>query len=648
MFKNLLSHAKKIDKNKTIAICLLILFSLISPQANTAEFPNYTSIKNINFPLLNTNSNSMPRRLIVTVTSSEKEALLSKFQAKTGERLTMIRKLQLPNRFLYGFKQGKTKTELMGSMTALKSMPGVYSVEEDIILRHAFTPDDTRYNEQWSLHEATGGIQANTAWDQSTGSNTVVAVLDTGYTNHQDLVKNILQGFDFISDSFIANDGGGRDSDAHDPGDWLEPWDCGFFNPSSFVPSSWHGTHVSGSIAAETHNSIGISGVAYNTRIVPVRVLGKCGGYLSDIADAIVWASGGQVSGVPSNLNPAHVISMSLGASGSCSSTFQTAINQAIANGSSVIAAAGNSQQNASNHQPSNCNGVISVASSDRQGNLAYYSNYGNVTLAAPGGSMLGSTSGGILSTLNTGSRSPEQDTYTFYQGTSMAAPHVAGTAALIYQLAPNTTPAELTQILTSTARTPPGNCSGCGAGIINATAAIASLLNMNQTPVADFDFTTTELTAYFTDTSSDFDGSITSWEWAFGDEGLSTDQNPQYTFSTDGDYQVTLTATDDSGASNTKTKTVSVISETEISSNINLSHQWARLSSRGRLRVRLLWSDAMGSRVDIYLNGENVERTRNDGQHTNRESGVTGSTFTYQLCEKDSIVCSNEHTVEF
>src|SRR5690606_7514122 len=135
-----------------------------------------------------------------------------------------------------------------------------------------------------------------------------------------------------------------------------EAGECGGGYPPQDSGSSWHGTHVAGTIAAVTNNGIGVAGVAYNAKVVPVRVLGKCGGLTSDIADAIVWASGGSVTGVPSNPYPADVINMSLGGGGSCSSTTQAAINTARSNGTVVVVAAGNENTNASNSNPANCN----------------------------------------------------------------------------------------------------------------------------------------------------------------------------------------------------------------------------------------------------------------------------------------------------
>ena len=351
------------------------------------------------------------------------------------------------------------------------SDPNVEYAEPDRILRHTMTPNDPRYNEQWHYFEATGGINAPPAWDKSTGTGVVVAVIDTGYRPHADLAGAFLQGYDFISDTFVSNDGNLRDTDASDPGDWINPGECGPGDPTAFEASSWHGTHVSGTIAARTNNSLGVAGVAFNARIVPARVLGKCGGYTSDIADAIVWTSGGTVSGVPANANPARVLSISLGGGGACDSTTQNAINSARSRGASVIVAAGNENANAANSTPANCSGVVTVAAVGRNGGKASYSNFGaTVEVAAPGGS---GGANSVLSTLNAGSTSPGADSYALYNGTSMATPHVSGVVALMLSVKPTLTPDQVTSILQSTARAFPATCSQCGSGIVNANAAV-------------------------------------------------------------------------------------------------------------------------------------------------------------------------------
>ncbi|HYE87787.1 MAG TPA: S8 family serine peptidase, partial [Vicinamibacterales bacterium] len=265
-----------------------------------------------------------------------------------------------------------------------------------------------------------------------------------------------------------------------------DPSDTG--DAANGYPSSWHGTHVAGTVAAVTNNAKGVAGVAFNAKVVPVRVLGKQGGYTSDIADAIVWASGGSVTGVPANANPAEVINMSLGGQSTCSSTYQNAINTAVNNGTTVVVAAGNSNMDVANFTPASCNNVIAVAANDKEGNRASYSNYGaKIDVTAPGGETA-TTTKGVLSTLNSGTTSPSTESYAFYQGTSMAAPHVAGLVALMQSVAPSPkSPADIESLLKSTARALPGSCSGgCGAGIVDALAAVNAAKGVTPPPPSD------------------------------------------------------------------------------------------------------------------------------------------------------------------
>ncbi|WP_282262578.1 S8 family peptidase [Stenotrophomonas sp. PS02301] len=362
----------------------------------------------------------------------------------------------------------RAEAELL--MRRLAADPGVEYVEVDQLMQATLVPNDTRFSEQWGFGTSNASINVRPAWDKATGTGVVVAVIDTGITNHPDLNANILPGYDFISDAAMARDGGGRDNNPNDEGDWYAANECGAGIPAS--NSSWHGTHVAGTVAAVTNNSTGVAGTAFNAKVVPVRVLGKCGGYTSDIADAIVWASGGTVSGVPANANPAEVINMSLGGGGSCSTTYQTAINGAVSRGTTVVVAAGNSNSNVSSSVPANCANVIAVAATTSAGARASFSNYGTgIDISAPGQ--------GILSTLNSGTTVPGSAAYASYNGTSMAAPHVAGVVALIQSVAPTAlSPAAIESLLKSTARPLPGACSGgCGAGIVDADAAVTAAL---------------------------------------------------------------------------------------------------------------------------------------------------------------------------
>lgn len=344
--------------------------------------------------------------------------------------------------------------------------------EPDRLHKTLLVPNDVLYAQQWSLSDAVGGIRAPAAWDWATGVGIVVAVIDTGYRPHADLASKLLPGYDFITDLKLAGDGNAREADALDPGDAVS---AGFCAPGSAASnSSWHGTHVAGIVAAAAGNGVGVAGVAYGAKLLPLRALGRCGGYTSDIADAIAWAVGTAVNGLPLNPNPAQVINLSLGGAGPCGQTTQNAINTARAKGAVVVVAAGNDNGDAANSSPANCSGVIVVAATAKGGGKASYSNTGaSVTLAAPGGD----NGAGILSTLNAGSSAPGADSYAAYMGTSMATPVVAGVAALMMSVNHKLTPDQVAAMLKASARAFPAPCPKCGAGIVDANAAVALAL---------------------------------------------------------------------------------------------------------------------------------------------------------------------------
>jgi len=340
-------------------------------------------------------------------------------------------------------------------------------IEPDRKLYPLLVPNDPQYNGQWNLFEAAGGINAPAAWDVTTGSaSIVIGIVDTGYRPHVDFASRVLPGYDFISDQSVSNDGNGRDADASDPGDY----NCNGTGNNS----SWHGTHVTGIAAASSNNGVGIAGVNWLSKILPIRVLGRCGGFTSDIVDGMRWAAGIPVSGLPANPNPARVLNLSLGGDGGCDNASQSAVNDVIAVGTVVVVAAGNSNADVSTSSPANCSNVIAVGATTRSGARASYSNYGaGVTLSAPGS--------GILSTLNTGTTTPGSDTYVTYNGTSMATPHVAGVVSLMLSQNPALTPAQVKAKLQSSARAFPtgtgADCTTalCGAGIVDARAALAT-----------------------------------------------------------------------------------------------------------------------------------------------------------------------------
>ena len=370
-----------------------------------------------------------------------------------------------------------TPAQAQQYMNALSANSKVASVVPD--MRRYATVDhtsetikinDPKMNRMWSL-TGENGVSALEAWGTTRGKGVTVAVLDSGITAHPDLDANVLPGYDFIAESAFSNDGNGRDSDPTDAGNWTVDNQC--FTGSKASPSDWHGTHVAGTIAAIANNNEGIAGVAPEAKIVPVRVLGACGGFDSDITDGIIWAAGGSVRGVPANQNPAQVINMSIGSEGTCTTPYRQAIAQANTRGSIVVVAAGNNSFDASKSSPGNCEDVINVGATDKNGKRSYFSNYGSrVDVSAPGGDRR-YWGGGILSTLNAGKTAPGKADYAEYQGTSMAAPHVAGIVALMKAVDPKLTYAQAKKALQSTSQGVECDQSACGSGIVNAARAV-------------------------------------------------------------------------------------------------------------------------------------------------------------------------------
>ncbi|CAG9165617.1 hypothetical protein LMG23992_00547 [Cupriavidus laharis] len=349
---------------------------------------------------------------------------------------------------------------------------------------------------------AIGGANLPHAWDRSRGSTgSVVAVLDTGSRPHPDLAGKLLAGYDFISNTTISNDGDGRDSDATDAGDNVP---TGFLCPGSSTPTteatpnSWHGTRVASVLGAMTNNGLGIAGVDWNTRILPVRVSGRCGALLSDTVDGLRWAAGISVPNVPDNPNPARVVNISLGG-GTCTSIEQQAINDVVARSVSVVVAAGNNR--GALEAPADCSGVIAVTAHANDGENASYANVGSqVTISAPGGGCGNSkvlngactTALSFIRTLtNDGATSLGAYTISNSQGTSFAAPMVSGVVSLMLAVNPSLTPAQVTAALKSSARPHPSgtycttNPGVCGAGLLDADGALSVAANVSAAPPA-------------------------------------------------------------------------------------------------------------------------------------------------------------------
>jgi serine protease len=431
---------------------------------------------------------------------------MGRLKAVTGRTLGFVRSMSGKQNVLR-LPAALPLAQVQQIAAQLMTLPEVQYAVPDQRLFPVLSPNDPYYGlgDQWDMNDATGGINAPQAWDITTGSTgVVVADVDTGLVAHADLAGRMVSGaiatsgYDFISDVPTANDGDGRDADPSDPGDWVTQAEnndsSGPFYGCGWGDSSWHGTHTAGTIGAMGDNGMSVAGVNWVSKLLIVRVLGKCGGDMSDVVDGITWAVGGNVPGVPDNTaNKAKVINLSLGGQNTCEPPLQDAINYANTQGAVVVAAAGNYYPpiDASNFEPANCSGVIPVAATNRGGSLAFYSSYGSIVkISAPGGEMsYAGDPGGILSTMNTGTTtpvaSPEGDEYVYDQGTSMAAPHVTGVVSLMFSVNPTLTPEQVLSILQSTARPfPSGNsCFGtnlCGSGILDAGAAVVAARALN------------------------------------------------------------------------------------------------------------------------------------------------------------------------
>lgn len=382
-----------------------------------------------------------------------------------------------------GLPRALTAAEADALVAQLRAHPDVAHVEADRRARVQGTPSDPLFASQWNLNDAMGGIDAPAAWSVTTGDALApIAVLDTGILAHPDLAGRVVAGYDMVAAPVFAGDGDGRDPDPTDPGDFVTAAEAA--DPASPLHacatsnSTWHGTMVAGAIGAVANNGVGIAAVNWRSPLLNVRVMGKCGGALSDIADGIRWAAGLAVPGVPANPRPARVLNLSMSGQGACGPTLQSAVTEAIARGAVIVAAAGNDNVDVADRWPANCNGVIAVAATSKDGSRAFYSNFGErIALGAPGGGV-----GGSIQVLrNGGTTTADASAYVYglQIGTSLAAPHVSATVSLIQAVAPGLEPAEVQALVEATARSFPAVTSdactvaSCGAGIVNAAAAV-------------------------------------------------------------------------------------------------------------------------------------------------------------------------------
>lgn len=436
------------------------------------------------------------------------EEAVAELEAALGEEL-LFHGAMVNEAHLFRFLAPKKGEAVSLPLQRAKNLPAIDWIEADQrMAAQSFSNDPYFAPYQWNLKGEqegfAGGIEAARAWEISRGSaDTIVAVVDTGVSPHPEFAERLLPGYDFVSDLHRANDGDGLDSDASDPGDWHLEGEC---EGQPARDSSWHGTHVAGTIAARGDNGIGVAGVDWNTRILPVRVLGKCGGTDGDILNGMTWAAGLPVPGAPLNPHPAQVINLSLGGYGECSRSYQETINQILGQGVLVVVAAGNKGMDASHYAPANCAGVLTVVATDHKGEFASYTN-GDLTdagIAAPGGdiSWYGGSQYGVLSTVDEGATLAQEFGYSWHQGTSMAAPHVSGIASLMLSVNPNLAGAEIYSLVRLASKPfPAGNLcatySFCGIGLANAYRSVLSADALTSYRLV-YEFYNTDLNHYF------------------------------------------------------------------------------------------------------------------------------------------------------
>ncbi len=416
-------------------------------------------------------------------------AALAKFDVSNNNNIFNLSTAKTKSGFMDELKQRNfasyQKIKTLRRIKELNQRADVEYAEPNYIYKPSLVPDDEFYNLQWHYP----AINLPQAWDITTGDrvgggDVIVAVIDTGvFLDHPELagqsgqLGQLVPGYDFISDPANAADGDGIDNNPDDPGDGAQ-----------LSSSSWHGTHVAGTIAAASNNEKGIAGVAWNAKIMPLRALGTKGGSSFDVMQAVLYAAGLPNSSGTVPAQKADIINLSLGGGGS-SVAAQEAFTDARDEGVIIVAAAGNENTGQLSY-PASYDGVVSVSATDFENKLAPYSNFGTkIDVAAPGGSQGVDVNedgfgDGVLSTLVDDSSGSREPTLKFYQGTSMAAPHVAGVFALMRAVHPALLPSDVDTLLETNAITtdlaPVGRDNDFGHGLIDALKAVQEARNLN------------------------------------------------------------------------------------------------------------------------------------------------------------------------
>jgi serine protease len=439
----------------------------------------------------------------------------SKLTASSGLSIQHKRRSS-SNTDVYKLDRAMSGNELQAVLDKLNADPDVAFAVADKRRQIQQIPSDPLIANQWYLlGTQPAATHTSEAWDvttDSTGTTAVVAVVDTGIRpDHPDLTAKILPGYDFISDARVANDGDVRDADATDPGDWVDAADrtSAPFTNCATGNSSWHGTRVASLIGASSNDGVGMAGTGWGTRILPVRVLGKCGGFDSDIIDGMRWAAGLIVDGAPANQNPADIINLSLGGDDDCNAAYQSAVDEITGRGTLIVASVGN--DGIPPGTPANCSNVLGVGGIRHIGTKIGFSNLGPGTdISAPGGNCVNPgppftdaapCQFALQVAVDTGEKAPAAPSYTDFVtrpnfGTSFSAPLVAGAAALMHAVNPRLTPDQYTTLLQESAspfptssattnaicRVPTNFVQGgecicttvtCGAGMLNTKAAV-------------------------------------------------------------------------------------------------------------------------------------------------------------------------------
>jgi serine protease len=569
---------------------------------------------------------------VTIVQAKTSDADVSSLASRVGLPMTKSRQLT-PSMHVIYLKQTLYGVDVETALTNLRADSAVQFADIDQRRYPLSLPDDplfvptTGASGQWYMQtpsQTTGDLAATdavSAWGITTGNTgTVIADVDTGVRfDHPDLLRaglggRLLPGYDFVGEDetsagvglgtyLIANDGDGWDPDPSDPGDWISSTDQqNSLFPASSCPianSSWHGTRVVGILGAITNNDVGIAGMTWGSWILPVRALGKCSGYDSDIIAGIEWAAGMSVATaanpVPDNPYPANIINLSLGGSGSCISAYQITLTAVTNMGALVVVSAGNASGAVG--APANCSasvpGVIAVAGLRNVGTKVGYSSFGpEVGISAPAGNCVntvGACLKSIDTTTNLGTTVPGDNSYTNETnsnlGTSFSAPIVSGIAGLMRAVNGNLTPTQLVTRLESSATPFPTNTNAlpvcpasvtgteecscppsgeCGTGMANALSAVNAALN----PIAAVSFPA----SYAANSAVVFNASgsaaacmrtIQSYAWTAsgGLNIVSGSASAQVTVS--GTGTLTLTVTDAQGGTDVATVTVGSTSAT-------------------------------------------------------------------------------------